>query len=629
MCGIFGAVNTRGYCDSQDFDRFVALTNRASHRGPDASGFMGFDFKGGGGQSRSRFDVFLGSRRLSIIDLSAAANQPMRGQQNRWLIFNGEIFNYKELRQEFEIRYPFRTVSDTEVILAAYELSGAKKFADFNGEWAFAIADFVRGELVLSRDRFSIKPLYYYNAAGIWYFASEIKQLLPLLPVRSVEPEIVGLYLRQGLIDTSEKTFFRSIFQLPAKHNMTVSLRDGTATKQQYWDYDLKSSATSLGSAVEEFRNLFRSSVEMRLRSDVTVGTLLSGGLDSSSISVTANEVQRGQLETYSVVSTDPKYSEGRFVEILVKESGLKNRLLFTGDSKIAANIEATIQASDEPPGGFSAIAHYTMMQAIRSGSDIKVMLSGQGGDEVLLGYRKFFFFMLQSMIMRRAVGSFVREIVGSLVNRTAMWDFHWGEAQRYVGTSQRKSHSYVTIPAEMVELRRGTNMAQRQISDLDLYSVPNLTHYEDRNSSAFGMEVRLPFLDYRLVNFCLNLDETLKIHNGWSKYVLRECMAELPDAIRWRRDKKGFSIPEIAWLKTKFVDKIRGSFQQSALEKLGLLDSKAFLRYYEDFRQGSRIWSTDISRALLAEVWARMYFLPDSVTEDQPSGDVVALMTD
>ncbi len=413
MCGIFGAVNTRGYFESRDFDRFVRMTDVVSQRGPDAAGYMAFDFKGGGGQSRTRFDVFLGHRRLSIIDLSETANQPMGGQRNTWLTFNGEIFNYKELRQDYEQRYPFRTVSDTEVILAAYELDGTSKFAEFNGEWAFAIADLVRGKLVLSRDRFSIKPLYYYEEAGLWYFASEIKQLLPLLPIREVEPETVGRYLMQGLIDSSEKTFFRSVYQLSAKHNMTISLRDGTATRQKYWKYELRPSPKTLDSAVEEFREIFRSSVELRLRSDVTVGTLLSGGLDSSSISAVANTFQNGELDTYSVVSSDPRYSEHRFVEALVKEKGLRSRLLFIDDSKVSGAIEDAIRASDEPPQAFSAVAHYTMMKAIRAETNIKVVLSGQGGDEVLLGYRKFFFFLLQSMLARNAFLPFLRRDPG------------------------------------------------------------------------------------------------------------------------------------------------------------------------------------------------------------------------
>lgn len=395
MCGIFGAININNFFGERDYGKFVSLTDIVYHRGPDASGYTPLSCKESTVGNPGKFDIFLGHRRLSIIDLSDNANQPMCKDQKLWISFNGEIYNYLELRQDLKKQgYIFTTNSDTEVILAVYDKWGPKGFTYFNGMWAFAIVDLPRKQVVLSRDRFSVKPLYYYQRGGILFFSSEIKQLLPLLESMRVNHSTMFCYLNQGILNSNEETFFEDIYKLKPKHNLIISLSDGTMREEQYWDYEINKQTYTFEQAKEEFRSLFTDSIRLRLRSDVKVGALLSGGLDSSAISVLANTIQEGGFETFSVVSKNAKYSEAKFVDMLVRETGIVNHKLVIDDNSSHITINDILYFNDEPPGSFSTIAHYKMMEKIKKETDITVVLSGQGGDEILLGYRKYFFFI-------------------------------------------------------------------------------------------------------------------------------------------------------------------------------------------------------------------------------------------
>src|SRR6266849_3380558 len=493
MCGIFGAVATAGFFDGVECERFSALTNLVRYRGPDDGDCLALNLANPGYAEENRYDLFLGHRRLSILDLSTAGRQPMGDGCGHWIIFNGEIFNYVELRRELQAKgHKFVTGTDTEVILHVYSEYGESGFDKLNGMWAFAIADVPRKRVVLSRDRFSIKPLYLLSTDHRLYFASEIKQLLPLLPRLEPNAEVMSAFLLQGLVDHNQHTFFRGITKQPTNTNIIVYSQTGQRHEEQYWDYD--DSAVAPKVAGEVFRELLLDSIRIRLRSDVKVGVLLSGGLDSSTIAVACQELTNGNIETYSIISHWKQYSEEKFIDALAA-TGLPNvKIVFTPDDVL------------EP-----------------------------------------------------------------------IWNCE--------------------------------EMRSRQISDVDHFSVPALARYEDRNSMNYSFEVRLPFLDHRLVNFLVNLPAELKIRNGWTKHILRENLPELPAAIRWRREKQGFITPEESWLKHEFADLIRARFQKSVLSQLGYLNEMAFLAHYERFRHGNHIAASEISRALIAETWARRFF--------------------
>lgn len=607
MCGVFGAIHLRGWHQASAHPRFVELTDLVSYRGPDDSGHLALDVKGGGAGTPERFDVFLGHRRLSIIDLSPDGRNPLADDEGRWIIFVGEIFNYIELREELKARgQRFKTATDTEVILKVYAEHGEAGFDRLNGMWTFAIADVPGRRVVLSRDRFSIKPLYLAQHGDVLYFASEAKQLLPLLPRRSLNRPVMYQYLTQALLDHSSATFFEGITTLDPKHSLVVDLARGTVNKHRYWDYRLEDEP-GRRDAVERFRALFLDSVRIRLRSDVTVGALLSGGLDSSAVAVVANHLLDGGLRTYSVVAEEERFSERRFIDELTRRTGMHNQQLWFRSAEASKALDRVVWHNDEPVLGLSIVAQYQIFEKIRQETDVTVLLSGQGGDECLLGYRKFFFFHLQDLLRRGRVWQAFRQLLGSLLSRTVVRQFNLAEARRYL--PGREHFPYVRLRGEQEPLGRRQSLSERQRLDLDRYSVPALTHSEDRNSMAHSLEVRQPFLDHRLVELLLSLSVDLKLRDGWTKYVLRAALPELPEAIRWRRDKQGFLTPEEAWLREDLRPRVLGLFPGSLLHRLGVVDEVRFLDYYQRFLKGDPlIWCGNISRVLFAELWARTF---------------------
>jgi len=611
MCGIFVAIDLCRFFDSQDFSRFVELSNLIRYRGPDDCGDLRLSAKQSADDSAGRFDIFLGNRRLSILDLSSAGHQPMTDGKGRWITFNGEIFNFVELRKELEVKgYEFRTETDTEVILHTYDAYGEAGFQKLNGMWAFALADLSRRVVILSRDRFSIKPLYQYRSPDKRiYFASELKQLLPLLPIKALNSNVMTTFLTQGLVDYSRETFFHGLERIPPKTNLLICMNTGMVSEQPYWDY-LEEEATDLETSEQKFRELFLDSIKIRLRSDVKVGVLLSGGLDSSTIALASHKLSGGALETYSVVSEDSRFSEDRFIDILSNESGIKNRKLVFKSIDAREALRETLLHSDEPFVSFSVVAQYKIFELIKKETDVTVLLSGQGADEVLLGYLKFYFFYIREMARGGHYAEVIAELFRSLIHRNSVWQFRLRDAKRYIRSwNTRNKFGYVRYRPSLVPIWDSTDMRARQIADIDQFSIPALARYEDRNSMAHSLEVRHPFLDHRVVDFALNLPVKQKLNGGWSKFILRRSFPELPVQLRWRRDKQGFITAEEDWLKHKFSRLIKETFRKSLLADMGILDDAAFLDYYESFRKDRAIISySEIGRAFIAEVWAQEY---------------------
>jgi asparagine synthase (glutamine-hydrolysing) len=604
MCGIFGAITTGRKFEADAFERFTRLTDLVHYRGPNDSGYIAINMESGPARAAEAFDIFLGSRRLSILDLSPAGHQPMHDGNGRWILFNGEIFNYLELRGELQaLGHRFATTCDTEVILHVYSEYGEDGFEKLNGMWAFALVDIPRRCIVMSRDRFSIKPMYLSCAAECIYFASEIKQLLPLVSTVQLNSEVMCTFLAQGLLDHSSETFFRGINQVPPKTNVIVDFDKREVRHKPYWEYASAPNCKA-GEASEYFRELLIDSVRIRLRSDVKAGLLLSGGLDSSTLAVIAQPLAGHSFETFSVVS-DERCTEGEFITDLISETAINNRQLVLQPFHIFETLDDVIHYHDEPFAGFSVVAHYKLLQLVKQQSDVVVLLSGQGGDETLLGYLKFLVFYLRDLIHQHKYVSAAQELLSSILQRTCVKQFTIGEARRYLPFLNRYE-DVITRRYNFVPIGAWRSVSERQKLDIDKYSVPALAHYEDRTSMANSLELRYPYLDHRIVDFAVNLPTELKIHNGWTKYILRQSFPELPRRIRWRRDKQPFTTPEVHWLKHEFSGTILSMFRKSRLGELGILDDRKFLRYYDDFRNGGAVAYGDVCRALIAEMWAR-----------------------
>lgn len=621
MCGIAGIFQTEEHQRIQsELDTMLSIQ---SHRGPDGVG-TSINALGGG-------LLGLGHRRLSIIDLSTSAGQPMHSTCGRYtLIFNGEIYNYQELRVELEQKHQrqFRTSSDTEVILEALITWGTTAFGRFNGMWGIAFLDRTQCELVLSRDRFGVKPVYVFAQSGRLVFASEIKGILAVARRRfAIDVQTAYRYLAYNSLDATTRTFFSGIEQLPQGHYQICHFVGGAAEllpPVRYWDFAPEDPGLyrDEDTLAKHLRELLQDAVSLRLRSDVPLGLLLSGGIDSSCIAALMMRLRGDTPPTaLAMVSDVAEFSEERFIDIVAREVGIPTRKVrMQGDPAEALRLLSEVTYhNDEPVGTFSNVAQYLLMaEAKRAG--ITVILSGQGADEILCGYRKYTGFYAQSLLRQGRLVEAASLLNGFRCNGTVVTQFHLADAKRYL---PRWLHRSAPPPFGQV-LRAGAvpqsmglgpgTLNDRQRADLYHYSVPMLTHYEDRMSMAHGCETRLPFLDYRVVNLLIQAPPNLKLAYGWTKYVLRKAMAPMvPRDIIWRKDKQGFLNPERTWLAHELKPELTSLFNSDMLSyQAGLLDRRQLVTLYQDYcrhwASHGRYSAKDVFYPLALELWMRRF---------------------
>ncbi|MFM2225822.1 MAG: Glutamine-hydrolyzing asparagine synthase [Bacteroidota bacterium] len=615
MCGIFASIATQKSFTSVDVSGLKQSLQIINHRGPDATEFKTINTSNQPGFNQDSFNIFLGHQRLSIIDLNEASNQPFTNDDNIWITFNGEIFNYIELREQLITEgYNFKTQSDTEVIINLYKKYGVDGFDKMNGMWAFVLIDKQKNKVIACRDRFSIKPLYYLINESNYYFASEIKQLLNHTNPTINKP-MMAAYLSDYLIDHHpSQTFFNEIFKVPAKHFMEIDLEKNTHQFKKYWDFSNPTAYSKLDANQYSalFRNTLIDAVKIRLRSDVPVANTLSGGLDSSVIAVICNNILQQKLNNYAVISKDKKISEEEFVDELILKNNLTVTKINFDNNDSWLDVNKVIWHHDEPILSLSTIAHYKMMQQLRTQSNIKVILSGQGGDECLAGYNKYYMFNIKELLKNKKYIAAVLAIT-SIIPKIINGEFNFTYASRYLKTGIKKESfisKVVTIPFEKNSLGAAATLSQRQILDIEHFSVPVLNHYEDRNSMAFGLEIRLPFLDHRLVDLCVNLPNTTKINKGFTKYILRNMFTELPQKLRWRKDKKGFNIKEDTFVSEDTKARIDELFKDSLLAKHGIINLNTFQSELNNYLQNPALyWQRDIHRVIFAEIWMQTFF--------------------
>ncbi|HUN62721.1 MAG TPA: asparagine synthase (glutamine-hydrolyzing) [Candidatus Sulfotelmatobacter sp.] len=630
MCGIAGIVSEQGF-EPRDL---IRMTGMIDYRGPDG---FGFAFAGFGEQPflevihneereplKRNATVGLGNRRLAILDVSTAGSQPMQSKDGAYTItFNGEIYNFKELRQLLEGEgFSFRTGTDTEVILCAYQLWGEECLQRFNGMWAFALLDMRRKRLFCSRDRFGVKPFYYASCNGKFFFASEIKQILEVSGLaRVANAETAVDFLEWGLLDCSERTFFEGIYQLRGGHCLSLDLAGpGEPVIRRYWDLQTEPVQPIRDQeAIEEFQDLFSSAVRLRLRSDVPLGISLSGGLDSSAVACQAKQLcSESPLQTFSACFTDPEIDERKYVSAAVSAiKGISHRSFPEAES-FWKNLNKMTYHQDEPVGNPAVFAQWCVMAEARK-QGVPVILGGQGGDESLCGYQKYQFFYWWHLC-RQGNPQVLRECLMWLRQGTTS---HWtvSAAARYlpgplrnvlsvterIGTKQIHKMAGSTRPA----LGSGKTLAERQKIDLLVTSIPTLLHHEDRTSMAHSVESRLPFMDYRVVEFLIRCPASLKLRDGWSKWVLRESLQGiLPEEIRLRRSKLGFNIPEKQWMHTGLQNGLRSLREAPDLRMSRFIDPMKLSRECrETVERKSHALAPDLLfRAISLETWAQLF---------------------
>jgi asparagine synthase (glutamine-hydrolysing) len=598
MCGIAGLLSLDGHVEPR---RVQVMMEALRHRGPDDEGYVFMDFSGANVEERrgtdtvparavglasvdqaanGAFALGLGHRRLSIIDVSAAGHQPMHSEDRRlWLTYNGEIYNYLELRRELEaFGHAFSSNSDTEVILKAYQQWGLGCLSRFNGMWAFALADLRRRSLICARDRLGVKPLYYHFDGRTFAFGSEVRALLRL-PWVKVAPNdrVLWDFLVLGAIDHTAETCFADVVAVEGGHYLEISF-DGKFRDQPFWEFQASPLSTGPASEVRRrapgrVRELLTDAVRLRLRSDVNVGFCLSGGLDSSSVVGIADrlldEADRPQvgprLSVFHAAFDDPGIDERPYVRTVLAQTRVAPHFVFPTGQELVQDYRRLLWHQEQPFGGPSVYAQYRVFGLARA-AGVKVLLDGQAGDELFAGYHRYFGLQLTRFLAAGQLGQAkaLLSAHGLGVSRHAGLQL----ALRHLpGKSARELLVHTSTEPSLIApdfLAAFTHRADRIIReeracrslgdmlarDLTHASLPRLLRFEDRNSMAFSLESRVPFADdLPLIEYVAGLPDSAKVWAGWSKYVLREAMHGLvPDPIRWRRRKLGFAVPEREW---------------------------------------------------------------------------------
>ncbi|HVK12469.1 MAG TPA: asparagine synthase (glutamine-hydrolyzing) [Gemmataceae bacterium] len=629
MCGIAGFVTGPA---RNAFAGFQAdVLDRLAHRGPDDRGWLidGVAGQGSPPAEPGRYGLF--HRRLSILDLSPLGHQPMATPDGRFaLVFNGEIYNYLELRADLEKDGArFRSQSDTEVLLHGLARFGPAFLPRLVGMFALALLDRDRRRLLLVRDFFGIKPLYYCRPGGGFAFASEPKALRPLLSGR-VRADRLFDYLRDGLTDAGSGTLFDGLYQLPAAHWMEVDLETGTPGEPvRYWDIDLRRRADiTFPEAVARARELFLESVRLHLRSDVPVGTALSGGIDSSAVVAAVRAVEpRADIRTFTFRTDEPGIAEGHYADLAAEAARAHAHPVGLGAGDLAADLDALIGVQDEPFGSTSIYAQYRVFRRAAE-SGVKVMLDGQGADEMLAGYDGYFAARVGSLLgrghladayrfatraatrpgvggraillargLRRMLPSGAQANAKRLIGRPpvpAWLNRGWFEARGAgPGADRQTAH-------------RGHQLRERLYDTFTRTSLPMLLRYEDRNSMAWSIESRVPFLTPAQAEFYFSLPEEYLISpDGVTKHVFREAMRGLvPDAILDRKDKIGFATPEKRWL-AELGPWVDGILSPDRLARVPALDAAGVRKEWQGVRRGARPFDWRVWRWVNLVRWA------------------------
>lgn len=639
MCGFVACVGNTHFSPPA----FRLATRWLAHRGPDDEAYYFSP------------SFAAGFRRLKILDLSNDARQPMADPTGRFiLVFNGELYNYRELRSELLARgWVFRSQSDTEVLLTAYQAWGEDCLSRFNGMFAFLLWDSQEQRLFGARDRFGEKPLFYAERHGIYYFASEIKALFPLLGrVPEPHPGAIRRYLENKWTDHAEQTFFRGISTVPPATCFTV--QQGRMSLRPYWR--LETSRTEVGEdVITRFRELFFDAVRLRMRADVPVGTCLSGGLDSGSIVSSIPHVLGESGTHYSgktFTATYPEYDESQLVAEVNQVAGTNGFTCVPTPSGLEA-LEELLWYHDEPFHSFAAYASFEVMRLARQ-EGVVVLLNGQGADETLAGYSKYLTRYLADLLRQgclrvaweAAQGG--RELTQYSVwkaLRQAVWvSFKqhdprrkWGETasgQIRAGEQHGFTRDFLeTAVREDAPPRLSPTIPESLLKTTLLYSIQvhNLPLYlrvEDRNSMAHSLESRLPFLDHRLVEYVFSLPTHWLMRGGSNKYLLREAMRGiLPEQVRQRRDKFGFPIPEVRWLYGDLRPQIEDLLTSREFVERGQFDARRLL---QEYRQEADAWQLGRKnlweyrsrwfRLISVELWQRNMSQRYRLTKDEPS---------
>jgi asparagine synthase (glutamine-hydrolysing) len=625
---------TKKETDAAELCRLAdTMLGMISHRGPDDGGYAVGP------------RVFLGNRRLKILDLTDAGNQPFFSDDGKiWLVFNGEIYNYRELRKELEGEFHFHSETDTEVLLRAYEKWGIGCVDRFIGMFAFAIWDSRNSQLIICRDRLGIKPLYYWNDGKKVLFASEIKAILAAGIAAVPNQKVLHDYLVRGFYDHTAETFFSGIHQLSAGHFMVID--DHGINVQRYWD-PLKASSRlglSADGAIDAYMKTLESSVHLRMRADVPRAVMLSGGLDSSVLAdIAEQDVEDEKLDVITIRFNDSRYDEGRWAELTAKDRGWNMHSVTVTESEVENGLVSTLWHQDEPYAGVMTFGDDLVAKLARE-LGIYVLLEGQGSDETLGGYEYYYKHYLADLTVShkdeaeilyqkycnirgiecKDAGKDVQEFIADVVADDSKVAQDGTMATReQVLTKDFLSGTKDDYAATNVSSSKFDNALYR---DLFLTKVPRVLRFKDRSHMMYGVELRVPFLDHRLVEIGLAIPANRKLVDGYTKWPLREKMLHRLDRETCLHVKRQVQNPQREWLAGPLSGLVDDIIHSSSFGR-GIFDVKAVDSFYKDYKAfpEKRRNSFPIWQWLMIEWWFRLFIDKMAFTPKLFNGVVLA----
>ncbi len=632
MCGIAGFVYKNNSV-SAEFNKIKAMTDSIVHRGPDDEG------------QYTNANLALGHRRLSILDLSENGKQPMFSYDSRYVIvFNGEIYNYIELKNELQKNgIQFKNGTDTEVIIEAYRCWGTECVKRFNGMWAFGLYDTQENILFFSRDRFGVKPLYILNNDDVLAFGSEIKAIIAAFPEENIPNyDMIYRYLSgSAREDCDEMTFYKNIISFQRSGCMIYDINTGKSKVWKYWELNIEefyNKWIKRKNPEKTFLELFENAVEIRLRADVEVGACLSGGLDSSAIVGVCSKKLKRKLHTFSSIYEDKDCNEKKYIDEVNKFADTIPYYIYPDNAtdNLLESLKKIIYHHGGPNSSGSLYSQYSVFKGIHG--KVKVVIDGQGSDELFGGYLHFYPYRISDMIKEKKSSISIikalsiiteewpemikmlndEEIIDVLGEKFYRYIINYNKKANIPSSSVWKNGNYPLLTKEFL-----SKVDTSYTSEMDIYetdsklnsflcdqtlktSIPVLLHNEDGNSMAFSIESRMPFLDYRIVEFAFALDGKYKMRNEWTKWIVRKaCKKYLPKIVYKRRNKMGFPAPFARWLRecpeNDEMKEIIFSFGERNIVPL-----KTIEYYYNKHMQNEGDYNRLLYSILCCELWLR-----------------------
>lgn len=593
------------------------ITRRLEHRGPDAEGLFFEQLPG--------FAIGLGHRRLSIIDLSTAANQPMTSKCGRYtMIYNGEVYNYQHIGQTKMATFPWRTHSDTEVILESFARFGTACFEWFNGMFALAIWDNKENKLYVCRDRIGIKPFYYYQKDNEFIFASELKSLQAILPQQELHYPAIVNYLYLGYIPQTQ-TIYNSCHKLLPGHYAVIG-KNGIEEIKPFWQLETHIREQTLkdeAKAKVQLKELMEEAVQKCMISDVPLGIFLSGGVDSSIVAAIAQKHKKEKIKTFSIAFKEGRYDESGYAQQVAEYVGSDHHKFTVGEDEGIDIIQDFLDIYDEPYGDMSGIPTYLVSKLARK--HVTVALCGDGGDELFMGYGFYTWAKRLSNPVMKPFHQVIHKLLynagkNNFRNRSYLFNYskshfnsnifsqchgNWAidEVEQLLSKRFQYQFNEGLLPTDRVL----TETEQQSFFDIKNYLAEELLPKVDRASMQHGLEVRVPFLDSTVVDFALNLDDSLKMKKGVQKYLLKEALYDYVPAHFFDRPKWGFAVPMQEWLRGKLSYLIDDYLSPAKIEQTGILNNEMVQQYIKKFRSGEhfryhRIWLLIILQKWLLE---------------------------